>query len=137
MTKKIKMKHEYKYRNGDPARVLCVDAGSSNYPVISVENNGACHSHTEKGVYWDVSTAVCALDLIRIKPKKPLIEMGRQYRYRNGGTASIRCIDSPARIAGINFPVVSIDHEWELHWHKKTGQCLIDIESDFDLMGIK
>ena len=91
MTKKIKMKHEYKYRNGDPARVLCVDSGASEYPVISVNNDGGGHHrHTKKGKYLHSFDPACkhAYDLIRTK-KPHIIEMGRQYKYRNGEIAYI------------------------------------------------
>ena len=42
---------KYTYRNGQPARILCVDSGNSTHPVISIAKNGSTASHTLTGAF--------------------------------------------------------------------------------------
>jgi hypothetical protein len=63
---KISMDKQYKYRNGEPARVLCVDRpGIEKYPVLSMTKTGKLYRHTVNG-------SVCAekedYDLIEVSP---------------------------------------------------------------------
>lgn len=48
--KPIRMDRKYRYRNGEPARVLCVDA-SGEYPVISLTTLGAITRHKSNGFF--------------------------------------------------------------------------------------
>ena len=50
-------KHEtYDYRNGNPARVICVDAPDTDYPVISIDPTGFPLSHTSAGEFLQGQT---------------------------------------------------------------------------------
>lgn len=63
----ISMDKEYRYRNGEPARVLCVDAGGPE-PVISLAKNGSIRRHRPDGLWWKFGQASDA-DLIEVKPR--------------------------------------------------------------------
>lgn len=52
----ISMDKKYKYRNGEPARILCVDSGSSSMPVISTNSRGEVTLHNTNG--WVFSLGV-------------------------------------------------------------------------------
>lgn len=45
----ISMDKKYKYRNGEPARILCVDSGDEEYPVISLNSSGEVLFHSTSG----------------------------------------------------------------------------------------
>ena len=64
---KISMDKKYRYRNGQPARVLCVDRPESDYPVITLSLDGDVQSHTWKGKYCSSVDREHDLDLIEIK----------------------------------------------------------------------
>lgn len=61
----ITMDKKYKYRNGQPARVLCVDRGTY-CPVVSVSERGAINAHFADGHYG--SGGDHNLDLIEVSP---------------------------------------------------------------------
>lgn len=63
----ISMERKYTYRNGEPARILCVDA-PVKYPVRSMDENGHIWTHACNGVSLDGAI----LDLIEVKEKKTL-----------------------------------------------------------------
>jgi len=63
----ITMDKQYRYRNGNPARVLCVDGPKENFPVISVTGNGAMFSHTADGHFLNINAD--EQDLIEVIPK--------------------------------------------------------------------
>ena len=65
---KIDMAKKYTYRNGEPARILCVDAPSLQ-SVISMTEGGNSLHHTAMGEYLP-SKAEHPLDLIEVKQKK-------------------------------------------------------------------
>ena len=48
---KIDINKTYRYRNGQPARVLCVDAGGGQ-PVVSVTDDGQIRRHEQDGRYY-------------------------------------------------------------------------------------
>jgi hypothetical protein len=62
---KIEMHKKYRYRNGEAARVLCVDRQNSPYPVISLSS---------ESVMYHLQTGRCSLDLAR-KTDYDLIEV--------------------------------------------------------------
>ena len=70
--KLVSMDIKYTYRNGQPARILCVDSGNSTHPVISIAKNGSTASHTLKGSFlsdisksdWDLVEAKSLEDYI-------------------------------------------------------------------------
>ena len=64
------MDKKYEYRNGEPARVLCVDSGHDNFPVVSVNKHGYVNTHTKHGTYWDCENEMDEWDLIEVKEKK-------------------------------------------------------------------
>lgn len=47
---KIDMTKKYVYRNGQPARVLCIDV-KGYQPVVSTTENGAVFCHNSDGAY--------------------------------------------------------------------------------------
>lgn len=48
---KIDINKKYRYRNGKPARILCVDA-PGDQPVISINNEGSVHGHEANGNFY-------------------------------------------------------------------------------------
>lgn len=58
------MEGKYKYRNGEPARVLCVDGGDEYHPVISITKNGVVVSHSITGNFFNPSKQEHEFDLI-------------------------------------------------------------------------
>lgn len=59
----ISMDKKYKYRNGEPAIILCVDSGYDEYPVISLTPEGGAIFHKVNGEYEDIESS---RDLIEI-----------------------------------------------------------------------
>lgn len=68
MNRKISMDREYEYRNGEPARVLCVDRNSISYPVVSINNLGNLIYHSQLGAANDACIS-SQWDLIEVKKK--------------------------------------------------------------------
>ena len=64
---KINLSKTYKYRNGEPARVLCVDGASENYPVVSLTSAGEPFTHDPNGKFMSLD-ADNAYDLIEVLP---------------------------------------------------------------------
>lgn len=44
----ISMDKKYRYRNGEPARILCIDA-NGRYPVVSLNEEGSVIFHNKDG----------------------------------------------------------------------------------------
>lgn len=64
---KVSMSKKYRYRNGEAARILCVDSGSEKYPVISVNQAGDIETHTVDGMeYLTNPRKDSQIDLIEI-----------------------------------------------------------------------
>jgi len=62
------MGKKYKYRNGEPARVLCTDRPSDgSLHVISIEEDGDIICHTLEGYFYSDKTA-SNYDLIEVSP---------------------------------------------------------------------
>lgn len=66
----ISMDKKYKYRNGIPARVLCIDSGRAKYPVLSLPPDGTPIFHTANGRYYfnNSPDSLHAFDLIEVSP---------------------------------------------------------------------
>jgi hypothetical protein len=80
--KKITMNKKYRYRNGEPARILCVDAPGKR-PIVSVDKNGATVSHEIDG---KTSPGIQTLwDLIEVKEEKTLVAWVNIYPDGNTG----------------------------------------------------
>jgi hypothetical protein len=62
----ISMDKKYKYRNGEPARVLCVDRANSTVPVVALTKDGVITLHTDTGRY--LIELESGLDLIEVNP---------------------------------------------------------------------
>jgi len=45
------MSKKYRYRNGESARILCIDGNNCKYPVVSMDKNGYLFTHTEEGLF--------------------------------------------------------------------------------------
>ena len=48
----VQMGKKYKTKGGEPMRVLCVDSGDSDYPVICVDSTGSAKEYTADGRYY-------------------------------------------------------------------------------------
>jgi hypothetical protein len=66
---KIDINKKYRYRNGKPARILCVDGTGSHcgisQPVVSMEEDGDINSHYEDGRFRGSSDS--EFDLIEVR----------------------------------------------------------------------
>lgn len=62
----ISMDKEYRYRNGGPARVLCIDA-SGTQPVITLTKDGIVRRHHPDGKWTDSDEM--PYDMIEVKPR--------------------------------------------------------------------
>jgi hypothetical protein len=62
----INMQDQYRYNNGEKARILCVDRPLTihTYPVISMNHNGNTHNHDEHGR----SAAHSKWHLVKVEP---------------------------------------------------------------------
>lgn len=65
---KIEMGKQYIYRNGEPARVLCVDA-PGEWPVVAINGCGTVSTHLANGRYFESSNP-SKFDLIPAVTKK-------------------------------------------------------------------
>jgi hypothetical protein len=54
----------YRYRNGEEARILCVDRPHEICPVVSMRSNGHIHSHTIEE--WFSSKAALENKIVRL-----------------------------------------------------------------------
>ena len=67
----IDINKKYRYRNGEEARILCVDSGDENYPVIALTIEGQTSRHTKSGTLWNIE-GQHIWDLVEVKDKKVL-----------------------------------------------------------------
>lgn len=68
----IAMDKKYTYRNGEPARILCVDRPDADTPVISMRENGAVFFHR---LYGKECKNISEWDLIEVwtpQDKEPI-----------------------------------------------------------------
>jgi hypothetical protein len=63
------MDKKYIYRNGEPARILCIDRNDSNYPVVTESSDGYIRTHTATGRQRHDRLLESAHDLIEARPK--------------------------------------------------------------------
>lgn len=63
----IDITKKYRYRNGEPARILCVVA-PGNHPVVAMNIRGDITRHTESGIGRSISDG----ELVEIKEEKRL-----------------------------------------------------------------
>lgn len=65
----IDINRKYRYRNGEEARILCVDRPNDNgFGVVSCDKKGDLHTHTPDGLYGN-SMENHLYDLIEVKEK--------------------------------------------------------------------
>jgi hypothetical protein len=62
---KIDINKKYYYRNGEPARIICVDA-PGDQPVISLDGSGDTLKHKATGQFF-LSNDESSLDLIEVR----------------------------------------------------------------------
>jgi hypothetical protein len=62
---KISMDKKYTTRGGEPVRVLCVDSGDDEYPVIAVGEGGAVYTYTNDG-FHSIIKRNCEYDLVEV-----------------------------------------------------------------------
>lgn len=60
------------YRDGTPARVLCVDGFDAEYPVVTMDNSGNVHCHTHDG-FWDLDRSEQLKNLVPLPTPKKLV----------------------------------------------------------------
>lgn len=76
----IDINKKYKYRDGSPARILCVDRpGDAGKPVISMDEIGAVWAHTDDG-YFSSTKREDRKDLIEVIP----LWEGEIWVHKNG-----------------------------------------------------
>lgn len=68
---KIQMNKQYRTRDGQKVRILCVDRYSKDYPVVGLIGNVTTANYTETGKYF-TSGIDCAHDLIEYNPAMDL-----------------------------------------------------------------
>ncbi len=79
----IDMNKKYKYRNGEPARILCVDRPGGYYnTVVSMENFGEIHTH-KLGTGMVYVGMESPFDPIEVKEEKTLW-LNIYPEFRNG-----------------------------------------------------
>lgn len=66
ITEEITINSNLIYRNGEKAIIICVDTGHVKFSIVSIDKNGAVHTHTKTG---RISHIESQYDL-RAKPKK-------------------------------------------------------------------
>jgi len=67
---KIRLNKKYRYRNGELARILCIDAPGSQ-PVVSIGlTTGEALNHNVNGQFFESSSEYSSFDLI--EDKEPL-----------------------------------------------------------------
>lgn len=49
---KVSVGKKYRTEGGEPMRVLCIDSGDPNYPVICVDSTGSAKEYTADGRYY-------------------------------------------------------------------------------------
>lgn len=88
---KIEMGKKYRYRNGKPARIICVDIPGNNYPVVSVSEKDCCiYQHADDGKFVRYSGEESGRDLIEVVEPVfvPLEAMdilpSYRFTYKNG-----------------------------------------------------
>lgn len=60
------MNKKYRYRDGEPARVLCIDSGNKSLPVVSIRLDGKIYSHTIDGLLFSTIKEESCYDLIEV-----------------------------------------------------------------------
>lgn len=76
--KPIQLGKQYKYRTGQPSRLLCVDRNTA-LPVVSLLPDGALTTHTTSGKY-SLGGEDSPLDLIEVVP----LWEGEVWIHENG-----------------------------------------------------
>jgi hypothetical protein len=62
----IDMTKKYIYRNGEPARVLCVDRPNEDWPVLAMTKEGLFTMHTVSGFHdWAGRLSPLALRILK------------------------------------------------------------------------
>ena len=65
----IDINKKYRYRNGEEARIICIDRPHEKFKVISMSYSGILEFHDEAGL-CDFSNFNHLYDLIEVKEKK-------------------------------------------------------------------
>ena len=99
----IDMNKTYRYRNGEPARVLCVDRPDDRSPVVSMSCSGSMITHTAQGSAFNGSKD-SPVDLIEVLPRQSTWHNGYSDGSIGEGHSSRAKADKcaiayPARIA--------------------------------------
>ena len=76
----ITMDKKYTYRNGESARILCIDSNKINFPVVSITNDGTlCYHHA------DGTAVIKSWNLIEVwtpQDKEPVWVWDNSYTHR-------------------------------------------------------
>lgn len=67
---KIEMGKKYRYRNGEPAKILSINASETNSPVISIDDCGNPRMHNVYGKHFVYNGEPSDYDLIEEKEVK-------------------------------------------------------------------
>lgn len=93
----ISMDKKYKYRNGEPARILCIDSGDENWPVISLTKNSGVMFHQPNGEFEAMESSRDLIECSKYDDFKDgdkvmvssscLVEYKRYFAYEKDGCA--------------------------------------------------
>lgn len=81
MSAPINITKKYRFRNGQPARILCTDA-PGKYPVITIAEDGDISQHTKTGGY--MRDGHCEWDLIEVREPREWV-----IRFYEDGTGLV------------------------------------------------
>lgn len=79
----ITMDKKYRYRDGEAARILCLDGTRPAYPVVSTNGFGTTCAHTKEGNFTDDGRKH-KYDLVEVKPRIKKTGWMNVYEYGPG-----------------------------------------------------
>ena len=109
----IDMTKTYRYRNGEPARVLCVDRPDPSYPVLSMAKDGTVFCHYESGASCLVASS--DIDLIEVLPRKSTWHNGYDNGAIGEGHSSREKADKAAISKHTRIAVYRIERDADGH----------------------
>jgi len=107
----ISMEKKYRYRNGEPARVLCTDSPHPSRPVVSLGlEDGRLLTHFPNGWFWGWDS-LDGHDLIEVKPRIKTEVWLNIYREVSFGYDTKALADAGASQVRIACVEVPLDYE--------------------------
>jgi len=94
MNEPISLDKKYKYRNGEPARILCVDGNKPDFPVVSQTVDGVLRGHRPQG-----ACQLEGFDLVEVHEPRTLWV----NEYRTGFGFSCDCLEDALNSRGAGY----------------------------------